>query len=67
LKSFYDSALTGDLTPFDAFYIQLQQEKKLNDKNGVPIVVDCADNLFRNKYFDQCNIVEKVYGGKTFR
>jgi hypothetical protein len=59
LKPFYDSALTGDLTPFDVFYIQLQQEIKLNDKNGVLIVVDCADNLFRNKHFDQCNIVEK--------
>ena len=59
LKPFYDSALTGDLTPFDAFYIQLQQEIKLNDKNGVLIVADCADNLFRNKHFDQCNIVEK--------
>jgi signal transduction histidine kinase len=59
LKPFYDSALRGDLTPFDAFYIQLQQEIKLNDKNGVLIVADCADNLFRNKHFDQCNIVEK--------
>jgi signal transduction histidine kinase len=59
LKPFYDSALTGDLTPFDAFYIRLQQEIKLNDKNGVLIVADCADNLFRNKHFDQCNIVEK--------
>jgi len=59
LKPFYDSALTGDLTPFDEFYIQLQQEIKLNDRNGVLIVADCADNLFRNRHFDQCNIVEK--------
>jgi len=57
LKPFYNSALKGDLTAFDAFYIQLQQEIKLNDKNGVPIVADCADNLFRNKHFDQCKMV----------
>jgi signal transduction histidine kinase len=59
LKPFYDSALVGDLTPFDEFYIQLQQELKLNGKNGVLIVADCADNLFRDKHFDQCNLVEK--------
>jgi len=60
LKPFYDSALAGDLTPFNEFYIQLQQELKHRDgKNGVLIVADCADNLFRDKNFDQCNIVEK--------
>ena len=56
LKPFYDSVLAGDLTPFNEFYIQLQQELKHRD--GL-IVADCADNLFRNKHFDQCNIVEK--------
>ncbi|MGB6533929.1 MAG: hypothetical protein WBF33_38090, partial [Candidatus Nitrosopolaris sp.] len=59
LKPFYDSALAGDLTPFDEFYVQLQQELKLNRNNGVLVVADCADNLFRDKHFDQCNIVEK--------
>ncbi|MGC1931962.1 MAG: hypothetical protein WA667_23575, partial [Candidatus Nitrosopolaris sp.] len=59
LKSFYDSALAGDLTPFEEFYIQLQEELKLNGKKRVLIVADCADNLFRDKHFDQCNIVEK--------
>ena len=59
LKPFYDSALAGDLTPFDEFYVQLQQELKLNRNNGVIVVADCADNLFRDKHFDQCNIVEK--------
>jgi CheY-like chemotaxis protein len=59
LKPFYDSALAGDLTPFNEFYIQLQQELKHRDgKNGVLIVADCADNLFSDKNFDQCNIVE---------
>ncbi|MGC1930367.1 MAG: HAMP domain-containing sensor histidine kinase, partial [Candidatus Nitrosopolaris sp.] len=61
LKPFYDSALAGDLTPFEEFYIQLQEELKLNGKNGVLIVADCADNLFRDKHFDQCNIVEKCW------
>ena len=60
LKPFYDSVLAGDLTPFDEFYIHLQKELKHRDcKNGVLIVADCADNLFRDKNFDQCNIVEK--------
>ncbi len=60
LKPFYDSALAGDLTPFDEFYIQLQQELKHRDgKDGVLIVADCTDNLFRHKHFDQCDIVEK--------
>src|SRR5436309_1175382 len=60
LKPFYDSVLAGDLTPYDEFYIHLQKELKHRDcKNGVLIVADCADNLFRDKNFDQCNIVEK--------
>jgi CheY-like chemotaxis protein len=61
LKPFCNSALIGDLTPFENFYIQLlQQLKKSRDgKCGVLIVADCADNLFRNKHFDQCNLVEK--------
>ena len=58
LKPFYDSAFVGDLTPFEEFKMQLQQE--LKDRDGrVLIVADCADNLFRNKHFDQCNLVEK--------
>lgn len=56
LKPFYDSALVGDLAPFEEFKVQLQQELKDRD---VLIVADCADNLFRNKHFDQCELVEK--------
>jgi CheY-like chemotaxis protein len=56
LKPFYDSALVGDLTPFEEFKVQLQQELKDRD---ILIVADCADNLFRNKHFDQCELVEK--------
>jgi CheY-like chemotaxis protein len=61
LKPFYNSALIGDLTPFENFYIQLLQQLKKNrdGKCGVLIVADCADNLFRNKHFDQCDLVEK--------
>ena len=60
LKPFYDYALAGDLIPFERFYIQLEQELERRDgNNGVLIVADCADNLFRDKHFDQCNIVEK--------
>lgn len=61
LKPFYNSALIGDLTPFENFYIQLllQLKKNRDGKCGVLIVADCADNLFRNKHFDQCDLVEK--------
>jgi hypothetical protein len=54
LKPFYDSALAKDLTPFEEFKMQLQQELKDRDGKGVLIIADCADNLFRNKHFDQC-------------
>ena len=56
LKPFYDSVLADDLTPFEEFKVQIQQELKDRD---VLIVADCADNLFRNKHFDQCELVEK--------
>ncbi len=59
LKPFYDSALTGNLTPFDEFKLQLQQELKDRDDKALLIVADCADDLFRNKHFDQCELVEK--------
>jgi hypothetical protein len=39
--------------------MQLQQELKDRDGKGVLIIADCADNLFRNKHFDQCTLVEK--------
>jgi hypothetical protein len=61
LKPFYDSALVGDLTPFDKFKMQLLQElkKRGKDHKGVLIVADCADYLSRNKHFEKCNLVEK--------
>lgn len=62
LKPFYDSALIGDLTPFNEFKIQLEEElRKRGDKGknkDVLIIADCADNLFINKRFDQCETVE---------
>jgi hypothetical protein len=60
-KPFYDSALAGDLTPFEKFKMQLLQELKKDDKDhkGVLIVADCADYLSRNKHFEKCNLVEK--------
>ena len=62
MKPFYDSALTGDLTPFNGFKMQLEEElHKRGDRgnnNDVLIIADCADNLFINKRFDQCEMVE---------
>jgi CheY-like chemotaxis protein len=62
LKPFYNSALVGDLRPFNEFKIQLQEElekREYNRKNkDVLIIADCADNLFANQHFDQCEMVE---------
>jgi CheY-like chemotaxis protein len=62
LKPFYDSALVGGLAPFKKLEIQLQYElKKREDANknkDVLIIADCADNLFVNQHFDQCEMVE---------
>jgi len=60
LKPFYDSALAGDLTPFENFKAQLLQElKDGGDHKGVLIVADCADYLSRKKHFEQCSLLEK--------
>jgi len=60
LKPFYDSALAGDLTPFENFKTQLLEElKDGGDHKCVLIVADCADYLSRNKHFEKCNLVEK--------
>jgi CheY-like chemotaxis protein len=60
LKPFYDSALVGDLTPFEDFKVRLLQELKEDQGHrGVLIVADCADYLSRNKHFEKCDMVEK--------
>jgi hypothetical protein len=60
LKPFYDSALKGDLTPFENLRKQILEEleRRGNNNKSVIIVADCADNLFQNQYFDQSQLVE---------
>ena len=60
LKPFYDSALAENLTPFKEFEMQLQQELRIREEDNkhVLIIADCADNLFINQRFDQCEMVE---------
>lgn len=61
LKPFYECALMGDLTPFKEFEMQLRQElanRGTANNNDVLIIADCADNLFTNQRFDQCELVE---------
>ena len=62
LKRFYDSALEDDLTPFNEFRAQLQEELRKREVKGkskdVLIIADCADNLFTNQHFEQCENVE---------
>ena len=58
LKPFYNSALRRDLTPFEEFKTQIQQELERRNNKSLIIVADCADNLFQNQYFDrpQCHV-----------
>lgn len=58
LRPFYDSALRGDLTPFEQLRTQIQQELERRNNKSVIIIADCADNLFQNQYFDQSELVE---------
>ena len=58
LKPFYNSALRGDLTPFEELRTQIQQELERRNNKSLIIVADCADNLFQNQYFDQSELVE---------
>jgi hypothetical protein len=58
LRPFYNSALTGDLTPFEELKTQIKQELERRDNKSVIIVADCADNLFQNQYFNQSELVE---------
>ena len=71
LKPFYNSALVGDLRPFNEFKIQLQEELKKREDNrknkDVFIIADCADNLFINQQFDQCEMVENWWHGIYIR
>jgi len=63
LEAFYDSALKGDLTPFEEFKIKIQQEMECRNNKCIIIVADCADNLFQNQYFVQCELVESWWHG----
>lgn len=62
LKPFYDSALKGDLTPFDEFNTKIQEEMRTRGgkrkSKHVLIIADCADNLFASQRFNECEIVE---------
>lgn len=59
LKPFYESAKHSDLTLFEKFKIQIQQELERRNNKYVVVVADCADNLFQNQYFDQTEEVER--------
>ena len=61
LKPFYDSALEGNLSPFNEFRTQLSVELKKRGekrKRDILVIADCADSLFTNQRFDRCEIVE---------
>jgi CheY-like chemotaxis protein len=58
LKPFYNSALRGDLTPFEELVTHIKQELEHRNSKSVLIVADCADNLFQNQYFNQSELLE---------
>jgi hypothetical protein len=63
LKSFYSRALKGDLEPFKDLRVLLEEIVKERIAAGksseVIVVADCADNLSRNRKFDECLYVER--------
>jgi hypothetical protein len=63
LRMFYERALSGDLEAFKDFKTLLEemlQERTVSGGTGeVLVVADCADNLSRNRMFDECLFVER--------
>jgi len=70
LEPFYKRALTGDLEPFKDFKALLEEVVKERTVAGrseeVVVVADCADNLSKNKKFDECVYVERWWYGTHF-
>jgi hypothetical protein len=63
LREFYERALAGDLDAFKdlkALLEEIVRERATSGKNEeVLIVADCADNLSKNKMFDESLFVER--------
>jgi hypothetical protein len=63
LRTFYERALSGDLEAFKDFKALLEEivrERTVSGKSDeVLVVADCADNLSRNKMFDESLFVER--------
>lgn len=61
-KPFYDSAASGDLTPFKRLKAQVEEALKdrvaLGKNDKALIVADAACNLARHKQFDKCVMLE---------
>lgn len=70
LRRFYDRASSGDLEPFRDFKALLEQIVKERIAAGksseVIVVADCADNLSRNKKFDECVYLERWWQDTHF-
>lgn len=63
IKNFYSRALAGDLEPFKdlkAFLEEMIRERIAAGKSGrIVVVADCADNLSKNKRFEECVYIER--------
>jgi hypothetical protein len=63
LKSFYESVLDRDLSPFEDLKVVLEEiiaeRISIGRSPEILVVADCADNLSQNEKFDECVFVEK--------
>jgi CheY-like chemotaxis protein len=62
-KSFYESALRGDLKPFENLKVQLENtmSKRISEgkKDKILVIADAACHLSENRNFDECIVLEK--------
>lgn len=66
LASFYISALTGDMKPFeDAKKLFAEKARERNDKH-VRFVGDGTGFLFKNRHFDECAMIEQWWQERPF-
>ena len=66
LRPFYNSALNGDLTPFEDIKKQLVNKVKDREDKHIRLVGDLVGLLFNSTHFDKCINLEEWWQKKPF-
>ena len=68
-KPYYESALKGNLSPFNKLKVELEktqrQRKSEGKKNAILAFADAACFLSHNKHFEECKVLEKWWHNTT--